>query len=90
MRSWARNGAIIRETSTSRGVNSRMNSNARRKKRTVNLGMKTVAVVVGIESSGGRHPHREEREEGVPGSTALGHLTNHTAETTRDKGRVAL
>jgi hypothetical protein len=69
-----------------------MNSNARRKKRTVKLAMKTVAVVVvaGTESSGGHRPHRGEREVGAPGSTALGRLINHTAEMTRDKGRVAL
>ena len=70
-----------------------MSSNARRKKRTVKLAMKTVAAVVvaaGTESSGGRRPHRGAREVGAPGSTAPGHLTNHTAEMTRDKGRVAL
>ena len=56
--------------------------------------MKTVAVAVvaaaATESSGGRRPLRGEREVGAPGSTALGRLTNHTAEMTRDKGRVAL
>jgi hypothetical protein len=70
-----------------------MNSNARRKKRTVKLAMKTVAVMAAVaatESSGGHRPHRGEREVGAPGSTALGRLTNHTAEMTRDKGRVAL